>query len=295
LEEEWIAMRFVCALVKIRGVLPKTAACYFSNVQGWHSREHGVKLAGGLKLGRLPEMLKGLRRMVGDKPRKVRRAISPQMLRKAFDKFLDPRDPFHANIRAALACALQGLLRSQEFCVRQGSRRGDSEIPRRGDIKRLDEELLMFMMSPCKNMDSMAGKNFPAVIGAGGEFIDAVKETQNLIAVDPAPDGAPLFRNPASGAALSYQEVYDITRWLMDGIGENPDDFGTHSYRIGGATALFAAGANETVIRTMGRWSSDIHRLYVHACFEDCCSWTRKAGSTRASEVSGTFDEVDDY
>jgi hypothetical protein len=28
---------------------------------------------------------------------------------------------------------------------------------------------------------------------------------------------------------------------------ENPDEFGTHSYRIGGATALFAAGANETV------------------------------------------------
>ena len=35
-----------------------------------------------------------------------------------------------------------------------------------------------------------------------------------------------------------------------------------HMHR-GDPTALFAAGANETVIRTMGRWSSDLHRLYV--------------------------------
>ena len=58
---------------------------------------------------------------------------------------------------------------------------------------------------------------------------------------------------------------------------------------------MFAAGANETVIRTMGRWSSDIHRLYVRACFEDCCEWTRRAGSQQISDVSGVFDEVDDY
>ena len=80
-----------------------------------------------------------------------------------------------------------------------------------------------------------------------------------------------------------------------DAIGENPTQFGSHSYRIGGATALFAAGANETVIRTMGRWSSDLHRLYVRACFEQCVDWTRRAGSTSVSDLSGTFDEVDYY
>ena len=66
--------------------------------------------------------------------------------------------------------------------------------------------------------------------------------------------------------------------------------------RIGGATALFAAGANETVIRTMGRWSSDMHRLYVRACFEQCCEWTRRAGTQSVSDLAGMpFDEVDDY
>jgi hypothetical protein len=81
----------------------------------------------------------------------------------------------------------------------------------------------------------------------------------------------------------------------MVAIGENPTQFGTHSYRIGGATALFAAGADETVIRTMGRWSSDIYQLYVRACFERCCEWSRRAGSTQVTDVARIMDEVDFY
>ena len=120
-----------------------------------------------------------------------------------------------------------------------------------------------------------------------------------MLAVDPTPPGAaattPLFRDPASNRPLSYQRVLSITRELMAAIGEDPAQFGTHSYRIGGATALFAAGADETVIRTMGRWSSDVHQLYVRACFERCCEWTRRAGSTCVTDVARIIDEVDDY
>ena len=56
----------------------------------WHGREHGVKLAGGLKLERLPQMLKGLRRVYGEQPRAIRRGIAPQALKRAFDLVLDP-------------------------------------------------------------------------------------------------------------------------------------------------------------------------------------------------------------
>ena len=56
-----------------------------------------------------------------------------------------------------------------------------------------------------------------------------------------------------------------------------------------------SAGASDTVIRTMGRWSSDIYRLYVRTCVEQCTDWTRRAGSTRCTAVTVDFDEVDDY
>ena len=85
LEDEWLAMRFVCALVQERGISPTSAGQYFSCVQGWHGREHGIKLAGGLKLERLPQMLKGLRRVIGEIPKELRRAVAPQALRAAMD------------------------------------------------------------------------------------------------------------------------------------------------------------------------------------------------------------------
>ena len=110
-------MQFICALVEDRGVQVNTAAGYFSSVQGWHAREHGVKLCGGLKLERLPQMLKGMRRALGAEPRAVRRGIAPAMLKRAMDLLLDPSIPAHANIRAALSLALQGLLRGVDVAT----------------------------------------------------------------------------------------------------------------------------------------------------------------------------------
>jgi hypothetical protein len=137
------------------------------------------------------------------------------------------------------------------------------------------------------------------VIGGGGEFVDAVAEMRNLLIVDPVPEEAaastPLFRDPATNTPIRYDLVNSTIKELMVAAGESADGFSTHSLRIGGATALFASGASETIIRTMGRWSSDLHRLYVRACFEQCCDWTRRAGSTEVSTVNAAFEEVDDY
>lgn len=220
------------------------------------------------------------------------------------DRRLDPANPRDANLRAALASALQGLLRSQEFCLNKSNEnRSIDSLPMRIDLVELTPERMVTMFQPCKNMHHLGGKTCPLPIGAGGELVDAVAEMHNLLRVDPTPSGhahsTPLFRDPATGGPLTYETVLQVTRELMASIGEDPTQFGTHSYRIGGATALFASGANETVIRTMGRWSSDIHRLYVRACFEHVCEWTARAGSAAPNTIEGhVFDdieEVDDY
>lgn len=302
LEEEWIAMQFVCALVEHRGVEPLTASGYLSAVQGWHANKDGVKLAGGIKFERLPRMLKGLRRIFGDTPRKIRRGIAPQALRRAMDKLLDPKIPAHANIRAALSSAFAALLRCSEFALDNGKRWDPQRGLTRADIKELTTERAVLMTAPSKNNHHLGGKTCPVVMGAGGQFIDPVAEIANMLAVDPLPAGmdpatVPLFRDTSMGwhEPLRARSVLAVTRDLMHSVGENPEQFGTHSYRIGGASALFAAGADETVIRTMGRWSSDIYHLYVRACFERCCEWTRKAGSTVVTDVARTVDEVHYY
>ena len=300
LQEELLAMRFICSLVEVRGITVRSAANYWSAVQGHHLREHGVKIGGGLKFERLPQMLKGLRRVFGDPERAVRRGIAPQALRKAMDACLDPNDPRDANVRAALAVAFQGLLRSSEFALDPGKAWNYKLHVSRADIVELLEERMTLMIAPCKSREHLSGKTCALVIGGGGEFIDAVAEVRNMLRVDPVRDGhdphrVPLFRVAGTLEPLRTDGVRSTIKNLMRSIGENAEQFGTHSLRIGGATALFAAGADETVIRTMGRWSSDIHQLYVRACFERCCEWTRRAGSTVVTDVARVMDEVDYY
>jgi hypothetical protein len=294
LEEEWLAMRFVCALVEVRGVAVETARVYFASVQGWHAREYGVKLAGGLKLERLPQMLKGLRRIHGVVPRALRRGISPHMLQRAMELLLDPTNALHANVRAALTTALAGLLRSAEYTTEDANL-----MLLRSDIVQLNPNQMVLMIHPCKNMHHLDGKTCPLVIGAAGigAYIDAVGEVTNMITVDPHPTSGrtPMFRDPRTNRPLSYKYLQDITKRLMQAIGEDPSQFGTQSYRIGGASVLFAAGASDTVIRTMGRWSSDLYRLYVRACFEQCLYWTSRAAKTQMTDVQGEYDEVDFY
>jgi hypothetical protein len=301
LREEWVAMRYIAWLVEDEGLLPRTAATYFSQVQGWHAKEHGIKLAGGIKLNRLPAMLKGLRRVYCDGGRKVRRGITPQALRDALDTlYPDASNVEHANIRAALTLAFQGLLRGAEFAT-DGKFNPKTGMTR-ADVATLTAERLVVMMRPCKNMQHLTGKTCPLIIGGGGFYVDAVREMQNLLKVDPvASDAAartPLFRIGAPGqerSALSTRYVLAITKSLMRTVGEDPSQFGAHSYRIGGATALFAAGADPTIIRTMGRWSSDCYRLYVRACFGQTLAWSKKCGSQEVSDVAKEFAEVDSY
>ena len=49
----------------------------------------------------------------------------------------------------------------------------------------------------------------------------------------------------------------------LDEIGIYKTLVSTHSLRSGGATAMFLNGILETVIKKMGRWSSDTFLLYI--------------------------------
>ena len=294
LDEEWLAMRFIAALVEERGINATTAAGYFSSVQGYMARETGVKLAGGMKLERLPQMIKGLRRMHGERHKPLRRPISPDKLRHAMDRILDPTNPAHANMRAAIATAFQGLLRSAEYT----GLRGKNTILR-SDLKQLSLEQLVVMMHPCKNMHHIHGKTCPLVIGGGGKYIDACAEIVNLLKVDNTrghpDDDVPLFRDPATNKPISYHDMNALIKQIYQVAGIPLDECGTHIMRISGATALFAAGGSDTIVRTMGRWSSDLYRLYVRACYEQCTAWSSKMGSTTFSPTAVVYDEVDDY
>ena len=210
LKMELFCMRFICSIVEERMIAVDTASNYFGHVQGWASKKSGIKLCGGLTLSRLPAMLKGLKRILGQPARKVRRGIPAQKLKEGMDLILDPDNPLHANMRAALATAFQDLLRSAEYC---NGKRGSlakqlKTLPARSDLSALDSQKMVLMMCPCKNMTHLSGKTVPLVIGAGGTYIDAVKEVTNLLKVDSVPKAynadTPLFRIPTSSGHTRF-------------------------------------------------------------------------------------------
>ena len=288
-EELWI-MRFVAELVEQRPIQPSSARNYFGQASGWHQREYGLPFAGGLDLRRLKEMVRGLRRLRDEPDAPIRRGVAPQQLQQGMDAAFPKGSAENANIRAALSTALQGLLRAREMCSEEGKgHRPDMDLAR-GDIATLTSDRFGFFMRPAKKMRQGKGKTVPIVIGAGGTFVDAHAEVCEMLRLDPTPAGqeatTPMFRRP-DGSPFTTAYVRELVRIVMAACGEDPSQFGAHSLRIGGATALLAAGADPIHIKTMGRWSSDCWRLYVRACFEQTLVWTRKAGSQIVNDVAG--------
>ena len=295
-EEQWV-MRFVAHLVDSRDIQVDTAKTYFHQASGWHQRKHGIPFAGGLDLKRLPEMVKGLRRTRDTvRPQRIRRGVAPQKLKEALDK-LFPRgtSAYNANVRTMVSLAFQALLRGREVCKADGKDFDRTLDLVRGDIAAMLADRVVIMIRPAKNMRHRKGKTVPIAVGAGGHYVDAHAELAELLKLDPVAQGAaastPMFRRP-DGAAFSVADLRDIVKALMRAVGEDPDQFGAHSLRIGGATALYAAGADPIHIKTMGRWSSDCWRIYVRACFEQTLSWTQRAGSQAVHDMAGGVVDV---
>ena len=77
----------------------------------------------------------------------------------------------------------------------------------------------------------------------------------------PTPEG-PFFVYRSS-IRLSYHVFTNNIKKTAGLMGFNRDFFSTHSLRIGGASALAAAGVPDYIIQTMGRWKSLAFLMYI--------------------------------
>ena len=74
---------------------------------------------------------------------------------------------------------------------------------------------------------------------------------------------------------LSRDQLTSVLRCLLQQAGYQQDLYSSHSFRIGAATTVAAAGLPVWLIKALGRWSSDAYQTYIQ-----CSSETLRAVST---------------
>jgi len=277
-----------------RRISTKTARKYISQVQSWMRRVYSADIAGDIDLANLRDVLKGMRRELGDEPTRKRYGVRTQHLRKALDQELPAGSSRAAQaVRAALTSAFCGLLRGCEVGLPEGESFDPLRHLTRKDIRFVDlpdgRVLAVLTIHQAKLASQLTGKHIPVFLVSGGSIVDPVRELKRMLELDPvsAADAGrtPLFRD-VHGQAFTRSGIARIVKSLMAAIGLDPDRFGAHSLRIGGATAALSAGVAPAVIRITGRWKSDVWMTYARL--------TRQSALRVSSVIGSTwFDDVE--
>ena len=76
-----------------------------------------------------------------------------------------------------------------------------------------------------------------------------------------------------AGTPLTRAFVIDKLKILLSKLGYNPSLYSGHSFRIGAATMATAANIPDHMIRTLGRWTSDIseHHMILYNRLNKLC------------------------
>ena len=266
---------------------------YISQIHAYLEREHGCLATGGMDRVRLRALIKGLRRVYGQPPKRLRYGVRTQDLARAMAESLGGGSPLELMWRALLSVGFCGLMRGAELAVLDGTDFDEIQDLTLADITfGVDSGVFVVrtMMRPVKNAKILRGKTFALVLAGGGSLIDPVEALREHWAVAAAavPESewasTPLFSS--GGQPLHVRDVRRMVKALMASIGADPRMFGAHSLRIGGATAALAGGVEPSVIRVCGRWSSDIAELYMRL--------TRQVASRCSVLIGSTpFDDIE--
>ena len=85
----------------------------------------------------------------------------------------------------------------------------------------------------------------------------------------------PFFRF-ASGAPLSRELFVRRVREALEPWGIDEKKYSGHSFRIGAATAAAAAGVEDSLIKTLGRWESSAYQTYVRVPRDQLASISKR-------------------
>jgi len=83
------------------------------------------------------------------------------------------------------------------------------------------------------------------------------------------------------GDLIPREEVQAILQIAAEKTGAEPGEYGTHSLRFGGASALWAAFHDTGLVKRWGRWATDCFHTYL---------WEDRKGAEGIAEAMAASD-----
>ena len=192
-------------------------------------------------------------------------------------------------VKAAVLLAFAGLLRGSEYVK-------TSKKPRPGLRRRDVRFVTSTEAGDCVILHIFGKTDDPhhggdVVIGTGATpRLDPVRRLRLLYDALEArrpglgPDDA-VFIHPSSGRYVTAQEINAVLKLAVRRSGHDPDLYASHSLRIGGATAMAAAGRSTEEIMIAGRWkSTSSFMMYIRHTVARLAAVTRDI-TVRAADV----------
>lgn len=215
-------------------------------------------------LPRLRLVQSGIQRLHASRePKQIRLPITPTILLKIHQLWSTrSEDPDIRMLWAAAVLCFFGFFRAGEITVPSQ----DAYNPRKhlswGDVaadSQTDPKLLRVKLK-CSKTDQL-GKGVEVYVGKTGCPLCPVAGMLAYMAVRGSGDGV-LFHFQ-DGQALTKAKFTQHIRSALQQVGLPYQNFAGHSFRIGAATTAAKAGIEDSVIRTLGRWSSGAFLAYI--------------------------------
>ena len=255
--EEFRLQRYVVSLANRLAF--KTIKVYLSGIQFF-----GILIGSNIRIASFPRLfyvLRGIRRLQGDRFRRPRRLpITYQhMLIMASRIQLQRYTPFESlMLRSASALAFFGLLRCSEYTSpRRNSFDADSTLLVQDISFNAAFNIMYVRIKASKTDPFRVGCTIPVAAVPGR--ICPVALLREYLHQHPTGTG-PLFVWRPGHYLIRNDLVTLLRRCFPNNLNLN-----THSFRIGGASAAASAGVPDSHIQILGRWSSDAYRHYIHA------------------------------
>jgi hypothetical protein len=226
---------------------------------------------------------------------------------------LDWTSWFGINLAAAMAVASSGGFRKGELALQDGASHALTRMSRaslfwiiRGAIVRAPTEAQLLALRPGDKAGLLAGpcKNDPwgAFFAAHPLYFaydpedadNTAVRLRTLVLRCPVPAdrlrATPLFTSTSLFEPMRHRDLDCSLHALLVVVfgAQGAEKYSWHSFRVGLACALLAAGAPEATILALCRWRSPSSlRVYARISFEDYTSWLRRAEAEDVQAIQG--------